>query len=64
MVSPVPNFSEFNLVHPLHYAERGYPHETWEWLRKNDPVYYRVIFAEPFPRLVRVTALGLSRIHI
>ena len=40
MASPTPNFSEFNLVHPLHYAERGYPHETWEWLRKNDPVYY------------------------
>ncbi|MBW2293781.1 MAG: cytochrome P450 [Deltaproteobacteria bacterium] len=39
MASPAPDFSEFNLVHPDHYAEHGYPHETWAWLRKNDPVY-------------------------
>ena len=40
MASPAPDFSKFNLVHPDHYAEHGYPHETWAWLRKNDPVYF------------------------
>ncbi len=40
MASPAPDFTEFNLVHPVHYAEQGYPHETWKWLRQNDPVHF------------------------
>jgi cholest-4-en-3-one 26-monooxygenase len=25
-------------IDPVHYAERGYPHEAWAWLRRNEPV--------------------------
>jgi len=40
MASPAPDFNDFNLVHPFDYASEGYPHEIWEWLRHNDPVYF------------------------
>lgn len=29
-----------DLIHPDYYVEHGYPHETWTWLRENDPVRY------------------------
>ena len=39
MASAAPDFGNFNLVHPGHYAEHGYPHDIWTWMRANDPVY-------------------------
>ncbi len=33
---PLPGF---NLVYPKDYAERGYPHDIWTWMRANDPVF-------------------------
>jgi cholest-4-en-3-one 26-monooxygenase len=39
MSQPTLPFDHFNLVHPDHYAEYGYPHEIWTWLRANAPVY-------------------------
>ncbi len=39
MPNPSPDFDSFNLVSPLDYAERGYPHDIWTWMRANDPVY-------------------------
>lgn len=32
--------ANFNLVHPAHYAEHGYPHEIWTRLRREDPVHW------------------------
>ncbi len=32
--------ANFNLVHPNHYAEHGYPHEIWTRLRREDPVHW------------------------
>jgi cytochrome P450 len=32
--------SEFHLVHPDHYADRGYPHDVWTRLRREDPVHW------------------------
>ncbi len=32
--------ADFNLVHPSHYAEHGYPHEIWTRLRREDPVHW------------------------
>lgn len=29
----------FNLVDPAHYAQHGYPHETWTRLRAEEPVF-------------------------
>jgi cholest-4-en-3-one 26-monooxygenase len=40
MAAPSPDFGDFNIVHPKDYAERGYPHEIWDWMRANDPVYW------------------------
>ena len=37
--APMPQ-ADFNLVHPEHYAERGYPHDLWTWLRREEPVYW------------------------
>ena len=31
---------DFNIVHPDHYADRGYPHEIWTRLRREDPVHW------------------------
>jgi cytochrome P450 len=28
-----------DIVHPDAYAEHGYPHDVWTWMRANDPVY-------------------------
>ena len=39
MASAAPDFGDFNLVHPDHYAAHGYPHDIWTWMRANDPVY-------------------------
>jgi cytochrome P450 len=33
-------FSDFHLVHPQHYAARGYPHPVWTRLRREDPVHW------------------------
>ena len=30
----------FNIVHPEHYAEHGYPHDVWTWMRREDPVFW------------------------
>ena len=30
----------FNVVHPAHYAEYGYPHEIWARWRREDPVHW------------------------
>lgn len=32
--------ADFNLVHPDHYAEHGYPHDIWTRLRREDPVHW------------------------
>jgi cytochrome P450 len=32
--------SDFHLVHPDHYAARGYPHDVWTRLRREDPVHW------------------------
>jgi len=34
-----PEAPSFHLVHPDHYAERGYPHDVWTQLRREDPVH-------------------------
>ena len=40
MAAPSHDFGDFNLVHPKDYAERGYPHDIWSWMRAHDPVYW------------------------
>jgi len=40
MAAPTRDFGDFNLVHPKDYAEHGYPHDIWKWMRANDPVYW------------------------
>ncbi len=40
MAAPTRDFGDFNLVHPKDYAEHGYPHDIWKWMRTNDPVYW------------------------
>ncbi len=37
-MSAASEIDSFNLVHPQDYAEKGYPHDSWAWLRANDPV--------------------------
>jgi cholest-4-en-3-one 26-monooxygenase len=39
-LSEAPSYDDFNLVHPSHYADRGYPHEIWTKLRREAPVYW------------------------
>ena len=38
MASQPVTLETFNLVHPDHYAELGYPHAIWTRLRREDPV--------------------------
>jgi cytochrome P450 len=33
-------FEDFHLIHPDHYAARGYPHPAWARLRREDPVHW------------------------
>ncbi len=33
-------FEDFHLIHPDHYAARGYPHPVWARLRREDPVHW------------------------
>jgi cytochrome P450 len=40
MAAEALTLDEFNLVHPAHYAARGYPHEIWTRLRREDPVHW------------------------
>jgi len=40
MATAAPDFSQFNIVHPVKYASEGYPHDIWKWLRHNDPVFF------------------------
>lgn len=35
-----PALDDFHLVHPGHYAARGYPHDVWTRLRREDPVHW------------------------
>ena len=39
MASAEKQFESFNIVHPKDYADQGYPHDIWTWMRANDPVY-------------------------
>lgn len=39
MASPDMEFEGFNIIHPRDYAQRGYPHDIWTWMRQNDPVF-------------------------
>ncbi len=38
--SSQPPFEGLNLVHPEYYAEYGYPHDAWTWMRENEPIYW------------------------
>ena len=40
MAKDSPSPTDFNLVHPDHYAEFGYPHDVWTRLRSEDPVHW------------------------
>ncbi len=40
MASAQPPYGDINIVHPELYANSGYPHDAWTWMRKNDPVHY------------------------
>ena len=40
MAVPSHDFGDFNIVHPRDYAEHGYPHDIWSWMRTHDPVYW------------------------
>ena len=39
-MSEATSYDDFNLVHPSHYADHGYPHEIWTKLRREAPVYW------------------------
>jgi cytochrome P450 len=39
MASAAMDFGGFNIVHPRDYAQRGYPHDIWTWMRAHEPVY-------------------------
>ena len=39
-MDPTPIQTDFNIVHPVHFAERGYPHDVWTRLRREAPVYW------------------------
>ena len=62
MAATAPNYDEFNLVHPKDYAEQGYPHQIWDWLRANDPVHwYESSEGDPFWAITKhadITAIG------
>ena len=38
-MSAAPSIESFNIIHPQDYAEKGYPHDVWTWMRAHDPVY-------------------------
>ena len=38
--SAADSFEDFHLIHPDHYAARGYPHPAWTRLRREDPVHW------------------------
>ena len=40
MAATSPDFGEFNLIDPKDYADHGYPHQIWDWMRAHDPVYW------------------------
>jgi len=38
-----------DIIGPEHYAQNGYPHAEWTWLRQNEPVFwYERPNVEPF----------------
>jgi cholest-4-en-3-one 26-monooxygenase len=39
-VAAAPTMESFHLVHPDDYALRGYPHDVWRRLRREDPVHW------------------------
>lgn len=56
------SFDDFHLVHPAHYAARGYPHPLWTRLRREDPVHwYERTEGVPFWAITRhedIVAIG------
>ncbi|MDG2336256.1 MAG: cytochrome P450 [Myxococcota bacterium] len=55
-------FDSFDLVNPKDYADQGYPHQIWDWLRANDPVHwYEGSGGDPFWVITKhadITAIG------
>ena len=31
---------DMDIVHPQRYADEGYPHDVWTWMRREDPVHW------------------------
>ncbi|MDE0886583.1 MAG: cytochrome P450 [Myxococcota bacterium] len=62
MSATAPDFDSFDLVNPKDYAEHGYPHHLWDWLRANDPVHwYDGSGGDPFWVITKhadITAIG------
>jgi len=62
MSATPPDFDSFDLVNPKDYAEQGYPHHLWQWLRANDPVHwYDDSGGDPFWVITKhadITAIG------
>ena len=62
MSATPPDFDSFDLVNPKDYAEQGYPHHLWQWLRGNDPVHWNDDSGgDPFwviTKLADITAIG------
>ncbi len=45
---------DIEVISPDHYAEHGYPHDAWAWLRQHDPVRrYEIPNYRPFWTIVR-----------
>jgi len=40
MASEAVNLDRVNIIHPDDYAEHGYPHDIWSWMRREDPVFW------------------------
>jgi len=40
MATPMFGTEDFNIIHPEDYAARGYPHDVWTRLRREDPVHW------------------------
>ncbi|MCH2185407.1 cytochrome P450 [Myxococcota bacterium] len=64
MASAEKQFDTFNIVQPKDYADQGYPHDIWTWMRANDPVYrWEDTEGLPFWAITKhadVTAIGRS----
>ncbi|MDG2050316.1 MAG: cytochrome P450 [Myxococcota bacterium] len=62
MATAEKQFEGFNLVHPKDYADQGYPHDIWTWMRAHDPVYrWEATDGLPFWAITKhadITAIG------